>query len=44
LGGALSTLAAHDMILSGVVDRSQVMLYNFGSPRVGNVVFAFNVN
>lgn len=40
LGGALTTHAALDVILSNLVPRSQVILYNYGSPRVGNFKFA----
>jgi hypothetical protein len=40
LGGALTTHAALDMILSGVIPKEQAVVYNFGSPRVGNYDFA----
>lgn len=37
LGGALATLCATDLVSSGV---SNVRVFNFGSPRVGNTAFA----
>jgi hypothetical protein len=44
LGGALTTHAALDIILGGYVPKGQVILYNYGSPRVGNYKFALYVN
>jgi len=43
LGGALCTHAALDAVMSGIVSSSKVMVYNFGSPRVGNYAFASKV-
>jgi hypothetical protein len=40
LGAALTTLAALDAILGGYVSASQAIMYNYGSPRVGNYAFA----
>jgi len=40
LGGALTTIAALDAILGGYLSASQTILYNYGSPRVGNFAFA----
>eukprot|EP00330_Aristerostoma_sp_ATCC50986_P009396 CAMPEP_0114587870 /NCGR_PEP_ID=MMETSP0125-20121206/10720_1 /TAXON_ID=485358 ORGANISM="Aristerostoma sp., Strain ATCC 50986" /NCGR_SAMPLE_ID=MMETSP0125 /ASSEMBLY_ACC=CAM_ASM_000245 /LENGTH=361 /DNA_ID=CAMNT_0001783993 /DNA_START=69 /DNA_END=1154 /DNA_ORIENTATION=+ len=40
LGAALSTHAALDVVLSNIIPREQVVVYNFGSPRVGNYAFA----
>jgi hypothetical protein len=37
LGSALSTLTASDLVLSGITN---VRLFNYGSPRVGNTAFA----
>jgi len=44
LGGALTTLACHDAVLSFIIPSTQVWLYTYGSPRVGNPAFAFNVD
>ena len=44
LGAALTTLAAHDLLLSGIVPSENTEMYTFGSPRVGNAEFAFSVN
>jgi len=43
LGAALATLGAHDAVASGKVDvvAQNVVLYTYGSPRVGNPYFAF---
>jgi len=38
LGGALTTLTAFDAVSSGVIPRSQAIMYNYGSPRVGNYI------
>jgi len=43
LGAAFATMTAHDFVLSGYVHVSQVVLYNFGSPRLGNFAYAQNV-
>lgn len=40
LGGALTTHAAMDAVMGGYVLGSQAMLYNYGSPRVGNFAWA----
>jgi len=40
LGGALTTHAAMDAVLGGYVPKNQTMLYNYGSPRVGNFAWA----
>jgi hypothetical protein len=40
LGGALTTLAAFDAVTSGIVNSDQILMYTFGSPRVGNGVLA----
>jgi predicted lipase len=37
LGAALATLTAFDLMNSGI---SNVKLFNYGSPRVGNTKFA----
>ena len=39
LGGALATLAAFDLSKSGVISKSKMQVYNYGSPRVGNYEF-----
>jgi predicted lipase len=44
LGGALATLAAYDLSLRRWTRRPRVAMYNFGSPRVGNRVFAAEFN
>jgi len=44
LGGAFATHAALDMVLSNFVPKSQVKLYTFGSPRVGDFNFASAVS
>jgi len=43
LGAAFATLAAVDMILGGWAPASESILYNYGSPRVGNLAFANKV-
>lgn len=43
LGAALSTIACHDQILLGNSPKAQTILYNFGSPRVGNYPYAQSV-
>ena len=40
LGAALATLAAFDALKSGAVLKNQTILYNYGSPRVGNFEFS----
>lgn len=40
LGGALCTHAAMDAVMGGYVSGSDSMLYNYGSPRVGNYAWA----
>jgi len=44
LGGALATLAVSDLLINNGVhpdqDNSKITLYTYGSPRVGNSVFA----
>jgi len=44
LGGAFATHAALDMVLSNIVPKNQVILYTFGSPRVGDYNFASAVS
>lgn len=39
LGGAMSVHAAVDAVLSGWIKRSQMLVYTFGQPRVGNHAF-----
>lgn len=40
LGGALATVAAADHIASNAVPYDDMLVYTFGSPRVGNAEFA----
>jgi predicted lipase len=40
LGAALATLCVLDIVEEGIVPRDNVMVYHFGSPRVGNDGFA----
>lgn len=40
LGGAITTLASYDAVTQGIIPSKQATLYNYGSPRVGNQVFA----
>jgi len=40
LGAAFATLTAFDMITQNIVPREQSIMYNFGSPRVGNYILA----
>ncbi len=40
LGGALTTHAAMDAILGNYVPENQTLLYNYGSPRVGNYAWS----
>ena len=42
LGGALATLCASD--LKGLFAEDSVVMYNFGSPRVGNLAFVKRFN
>jgi hypothetical protein len=44
LGGALATLCAHDLALRAWSRRPQLVMVNFGSPRVGNRAFAEDFN
>jgi hypothetical protein len=44
LGASLATLAAFDVVSSGLIPNSQVVHYNYGSPRTGNYIFANAVN
>jgi len=46
LGAAFATLAAHDAVISGWIDveAQNFVVYNYGSPRVGNSFFAFSVD
>ena len=39
LGAALATHAALDAVLSSIIKRSQTVMYNYGSPRVGDQDF-----
>lgn len=43
LGAALTTHAALDAVLGGTVSGGQTIMYNYGSPRVGNYAFASKV-
>ncbi len=36
LGAALTTLTAFDIVTQGIIPREKVIMYNYGSPRVGN--------
>jgi len=40
LGGALTTHASLDAVLGNLLPSERVIMYNFGSPRVGNYAFA----
>jgi len=40
LGAALTTHAALDVSLSGIVPKERLVLYNYGCPRVGNFKFS----
>ncbi len=40
LGGAIAVLAALDMSLNFPLIQSQIRMYNYGAPRVGNPTFA----
>jgi len=40
LGAAFATLTAYDSIISNITTKDQSIIYNFGSPRVGNYIFA----
>ena len=42
LGGALSTLCAADF--AAVFPKRRIVMYNYGSPRVGNAAFGELVN
>ncbi|XP_063933584.1 uncharacterized protein LOC135145420 [Zophobas morio] len=42
LGGALATFAAYDLTLQ--FQLGDLQMYNFGSPRVGNFLFALDYN
>lgn len=39
LGAALTAIAATDAVYSGIVEKGKVLVYTFGSPRVGNPDF-----
>ena len=39
LGGAMTVHASIDTILAGWLDKSQLLVYTYGQPRVGNRVF-----
>eukprot|EP00330_Aristerostoma_sp_ATCC50986_P010890 CAMPEP_0114582698 /NCGR_PEP_ID=MMETSP0125-20121206/6613_1 /TAXON_ID=485358 ORGANISM="Aristerostoma sp., Strain ATCC 50986" /NCGR_SAMPLE_ID=MMETSP0125 /ASSEMBLY_ACC=CAM_ASM_000245 /LENGTH=315 /DNA_ID=CAMNT_0001775779 /DNA_START=130 /DNA_END=1074 /DNA_ORIENTATION=+ len=43
LGAALTTHAALDTVLGGTISGGDAIMYNFGSPRVGNYAFANEV-
>jgi hypothetical protein len=40
LGAALTTLNAFDLISQGIIPKEKVIMYNYGSPRVGNAILA----
>jgi len=40
LGAAFTTHTAFDAVSQGIIKREQAIMYNFGSPRVGNYYFA----
>jgi len=40
LGAALTTHTALDAVSQGLIKKEQTIMYNFGSPRVGNYIFA----
>jgi hypothetical protein len=44
LGASLATLAIFDVVSSGIIPNNQVVLYNYGSPRVGNYILANAIN
>jgi len=44
LGAALATLAGTDAILSNWISGSNTIMYNYGSPRVGNWAYSSKVN
>jgi len=44
LGGAFATQAILDVVLGGVLKKDQVHMYNYGSPRVGNIDLAHAVD
>jgi predicted lipase len=44
LGGAMSVHGAIDTILGRWIDKSQLLVYTFGQPRVGNRVFIDTLN
>jgi len=44
MGAALTTLTAFDIITQGVIPRDQTVMYNYGSPRVGNSQLADAIN
>lgn len=41
LGGAMASLAAASLVYDRIVPPKQIVLYNFGSPRIGDKLFAF---
>ena len=44
LGGALAAIAGQDAILSGLLPKDSVLMYTYGSPRVGNYQLSSNMN
>ena len=40
MGAAVSSIAALDSVLSGVTEKNQTKIYNFGQPRVANKAYA----
>jgi len=44
LGAAFTTLAAFDAVDSNIIPRDQAVVYNYGSPRVGNYALAQAIN
>ena len=44
LGAALTTIAGQDAILSGLLPENSVLMYTYGSPRVGNYPLAKNID
>lgn len=44
LGGALASLTAASLVLDGITHTSNLYLYTFGMPRIGNKEFALNID
>jgi len=44
MGAALTTLTAFDAITQGIIPREKTVMYNYGSPRVGNSQLADAIN